>query len=84
MTSKALETYWLSSLLNPALLIGIAFVIGGSAMYGTHPDGRYFLNSHGKMTEVTGYVWYYSLIHSIVAGLHFVSALILSVSQEKK
>ena len=64
----------LRSILNLIVVIGlinfaafgiIASLIGGDAVSGTVEQGRYYLASHGRLTEVTEAVFHYSLAHAI-------------------
>ncbi len=54
--------------------------IGGSALNGRVDQGKYFVSEHGKDTEVTEAVFFYSRAHSISVfvthGLAFVGFII--------
>ena len=67
------------AMLNFFSFILIAGLLGGDAPSGQSQAGHYFLGSHGKLTEVTRYVFVYSMVHArslfvthplgIIAGL---------------
>ena len=41
----------------------IAVVLGGDAVSGHESAGKYFLANHGKLTEVSHFVFLYSRVH---------------------
>jgi hypothetical protein len=43
----------------------VALCIGGDAINGKVENGRYYLSSHGRLTEVSPRVWQYSRFHTI-------------------
>lgn len=57
--------------------------LGGFANIGRVQDGKYFLGSHGRYTEVSEAVYTYSRIHGestlITHGLVFISVLVLLI-----
>ena len=52
-----------------AAYVGVAVLIGGDAINGHQLSGRYFLSDHGKLTEVSHYVFLYSEIHTYAVWL---------------
>lgn len=50
--------------INIAVYVTVAGYLGGDAINGRVDDGRYFLGSHGKYTEVSRAVFDYSRIHT--------------------
>lgn len=67
----------------------IALCLGGDAVNGRSENGRYFLSSHGKNTEVSEAVFNYSRMHVysvfITHPLAIVSGIILgSMEQENR
>lgn len=77
MKKRFASWYWWIALANFACFFLSALWIGGSA-FNTHPvAGRYFVENHGRATEVTQLVWYYSYIHSCLAFLMLLSSLLL-------
>src|SRR4051812_6108192 len=51
--------------LNFVIYWHVAVRIGGDAVSGKVEDGRYFVSSHGKLTEVSPETWRYSYAHKI-------------------
>jgi hypothetical protein len=49
---------------NFAVFFILALYLGGDAINGSVIDGRYFLSSHGRLTEVTQGVFTYSQGHT--------------------
>jgi hypothetical protein len=43
----------------------VALILGGDAINGKVEDGRYYLGSHGRYTQVSADVYVYSRIHTI-------------------
>jgi hypothetical protein len=41
-------------------------ILGGDAYTGEEKENKYFVNSHGKYTEVTRAQWIYSYIHCLL------------------
>jgi hypothetical protein len=55
---------------NLLVLFGISAWLGGDAWYGMINDGRYFVGSKGRFTEVTAFKYYLSLnqIYTVFVG----------------
>jgi hypothetical protein len=53
------------AIINSTAFWIIAVSIGGDAISGKAEGGRYYLSSHGKLTEVSSPVWHYSRVHTI-------------------
>jgi hypothetical protein len=51
-------------LINFAVFWCATVSLGGDAVSGTEEGGRYFLSSHGHLTEVSHGVFTYSLVHT--------------------
>src|SRR5690242_14800961 len=49
---------------NFIAFIAVDILIGGDALAGDEDDGRYFLSSHGRLTEVSQAVFVYSKWHA--------------------
>lgn len=54
----------------------IAICIGGDAVNGEVVDGRYFLSSKGKLTQVSKAVFQYSYCHTVSVPASFLVALV--------
>lgn len=86
---KIAVVLFLIAILNFALFWVISFSIGGDAISGKVADGRYYVASHSKFTEVPKWVWHYSRIHTIsvfvthLLGL-FVGGGLFEYSRRKK
>ena len=69
--SKAVVPSWMLgtalifALLNFLTFVVIAAQIGGDAWNGHSENGRYFLDSHGHLTEVSHFVFSYSYFHVV-------------------
>ena len=50
-------------LANFTIFIIVSLLLGGDAVNGHAENGRYFLDSHGKLTETSHAVFIYSKIH---------------------
>lgn len=53
------------AIVNFILFFIISLIIGGTAISGFVSDGHYYVKDHGKITETSSFVWYFSKIHSI-------------------
>lgn len=58
----------------------VAVDSGGDAWNGYHRDGKYFLASHGKYTEVSRGFWTYSYYHVIATWITHGAVLISAVA----
>jgi hypothetical protein len=67
------------AILNFACFVIIGLYLGGDALNGYAKDGHYFLDSHGRLTEVSSGVWTYSYYHAISVYFTHVSTFILLV-----
>jgi hypothetical protein len=63
-------------LVNFAVFIVVAIMIGGDAVAGHEENGRYFLSSHGKLTEVSKPVFVYSTWHTLSTWITHPMALL--------
>jgi uncharacterized membrane protein YagU involved in acid resistance len=91
---------WLHVVLRIALYTGVLnfvvfwvvdVVLGGDALNGTIVNGQYYLSQNGRLTEVTGTVYYYSYAHAVSVVVTLPIAIvcgivlqILSRSRERK
>lgn len=64
MTSTERTLFFLA-VINFVAFCAMTVVLGGDALNGTSVDGHYFLNSHGKYTEVSRGVFEYSYAHAV-------------------
>jgi len=55
---------FLFGLLNIAVFAALGLVIGGSALHGKIEKGRYFVADHGRFTEVSPAMWFFSYYHT--------------------
>jgi hypothetical protein len=70
-----------AALANFLVFFAVAIYIGGDAWNGKVEEGRYYVASHGKYTEVSSEVWHYSHAHVIsVLITHPVGILAVGVS----
>jgi hypothetical protein len=56
---------FLGGLLNFLIFWHVSVAIGGDASSGTVANGKYFVSSHGRLTEVSPATWRYSYVHKI-------------------
>ena len=64
---------------NFALFFTISVAIGGDAVAGRVEGGRYYVSSHGHLTEVSPEVWEFSYRHARITWATFpLSALALA------
>lgn len=61
----ALQIAFIFGIANFAIFFVVSLLIGGDAWNGHVVDGRYFLRSHGQLTEVNAAVFSYSRWHVI-------------------
>jgi hypothetical protein len=61
-----------------------AIFLGGDALAGKEENGRYFLRSHGRYTEVSRRAFTYSRIHGYTAWAGFGVAALVAVSHAMK
>ncbi len=57
-------TVFVGGFVNFAAFFTVAVAIGGDAVAGRVEGGRYYVSSHGRLTEVSRGVWEYSLFHA--------------------
>lgn len=65
---------------NFALFFLIALAIGGDAVNGKTEGGKYYLANHGKYTEVSPVLYWYSFIHVITVLCTHVAALVVGLA----
>ncbi len=63
-SSHLLAIFCFIWIVNFAAFVIISGFIGGDAFSGHVLDGHYYLKSHGKLTEVSRWVFIYSLCHA--------------------
>jgi hypothetical protein len=51
--------------INFVVFFGVAIYIGGDALNGHVEGGRFFLSSHGKLTETSESIFLYSQLHAL-------------------
>jgi len=59
----------------------IAVTIGGDAINGQMTDGRFYLYSHGVLTEVSEPVFRYSYVHAISVWITLPAAVLAALIQ---
>lgn len=78
----------LRAALNLTVLFGVAnavfFVIaavclGSDAISGSAEQGRYYLESHGRRTEVSHQVFWYSFVHTLSVFITYPLAMIAAL-----
>ena len=65
MASSDRRFFFLGGLLNLFVCWFVAVAIGGDAVIGRFSDGRYYLASHGKYTQVSETLYRYSYAHTV-------------------
>jgi hypothetical protein len=68
------------AIVNFVTFMAVAMSLGGDACNGTVEDGRYFLSSHGRRTEVSAGVYAYSLCHTTSVFITHIAALIAAIN----
>jgi asparagine N-glycosylation enzyme membrane subunit Stt3 len=69
-----------ASFANVALFFTVSVAIGGDTARGKVEGGRYYVSSHGRLTEVSPEVWEYSRVHAQVTwAVSLLGALALAV-----
>ena len=62
-------TFWKGAVvvgvLNFLAFVVVSAVIGGGALFGKVVGNHYFVNSHGRFTAVSPWVWYCSLVQAV-------------------
>jgi hypothetical protein len=86
--------HWLGALLffgavlNFVVFWHVAVSIGGDAVSGRVEDGKYFVSSHGRLTEVSEATWRYSYAHKtsiwVTHPLGGVGALLLYLADRER
>jgi len=85
--NRFLKYFFVAWAINLVLFFILTAYLGGDAINGKIIDGRYFLASHGRLTEVSHRVFVYSEVHSvifIVLGVLAMPLSILANRQNKK
>jgi hypothetical protein len=76
------------AIINFAIFWIVAIRIGGDAVNGKIEDGRYYVGSHGRYTEVSNGVWKYSEIQAksiwVTHPIGFIGALIVYKKRRRK
>jgi hypothetical protein len=63
------------------LIFGVvSLFIGGDALNGHAEYGRFFLSNHGKLIEVSGWVFFYSGLHALSLFITFPLAALCVVA----
>ncbi len=60
---KIMSVFIIITVINFLLFFLISLIIGGGAINGKVLDGHYYLYDHGEYTEVSHFVYSYSVIH---------------------
>jgi hypothetical protein len=85
--NRFLKYFFIAWAINLVLFFILTAYLGGDAINGKIIDGRYFLASHGRLTEVSHRVFVYSEVHSvifIVLGVLAMPLAILANRQNKR
>jgi hypothetical protein len=69
----------ISWIVNFAIYVAMATMLGGDALNGHAEAGRYFLAWHGHATEVSRATFEYSQWHTYVLVVHFAVAFVLGL-----
>jgi hypothetical protein len=77
---KTCEIAIFIGVVNFLLFILISVLIGGDAVNGKVANGHYYLASHGKLTEVSAFVFGYSQLHIASLFVTFPLVAIASVA----
>jgi hypothetical protein len=68
-----------AGIINFIFFFVIALIIGGDAISGHQETGHYYLANHGKLTEVSYFIFMYSKIHTVSLFISHPLALIAGV-----
>jgi len=55
--------FWIAAIANCAIWAAVSMANGGGGPPGKVENGRYFLEDHGRFTEVTSVYYEYSWVH---------------------
>jgi hypothetical protein len=66
---QALNVFIALAIINFAAFWIMSFILGGDALSGRAQGDHYYLNMHGKLTEVSQAVYVYSRWHALSAML---------------
>ncbi|HXB58864.1 MAG TPA: hypothetical protein VNU95_04845 [Candidatus Acidoferrales bacterium] len=78
-TSRVLDVVLILCLLNWFAWGWIGDSLGGDAFQGKVEGDRYFLGSHGKVTQVSRKVYIYSVIHGYTAFTGWVVMILVVI-----
>ena len=67
---------------NFFVLFIVSMLIGGDGCNGHAEAGRYFLSNHGKLTETTRAVYWYSCIHVVITAIGIITYIIMGAVRE--
>jgi hypothetical protein len=70
--------------INLVLFFILTAYLGGDAINGKIIDGRYFLSSHGRLTEVSHRVFIYSEVHTVIFIVLGVLAMPLAMIKNRQ
>jgi hypothetical protein len=76
---RAFQAFAVFAVVNFIAYVVVSQLIGGEAWSGKEVDGRYFLSSHGQLTEVSQALYIYSLWHTISVFVTWPPLLVISL-----
>ncbi len=77
--NRFLKYFFIVWATNLLLFFILSAYLGGDALNGKIIDGRYFLASHGRLTEVSRRVFIYSEVHAVFVVVLGVLAMPLAI-----
>jgi hypothetical protein len=84
---RVCATIFFIGIANFAVFFVMALLLGGDAVSGKIESGRYYLSSHGRLTEVSRRTYFYSRYHTysvwIMHPLAILSAIAAQSAKKK-
>ena len=78
LSARALKAIAIVCWVNFAVFLAVNVSIGGDALNGKTAGGHYYLNNHGRYTEVSHAVFVYSACHASAAILGMIFFVIIA------
>jgi hypothetical protein len=75
-TARGMRLFGYLATFNLLSWFAVSLYIGGDAPSGQILDGRYYVSSHARLTEVSRSVYVYSLWHSYLAWVGLLAYLV--------
>jgi len=75
----AFSAVFIATVINSVVFIAVALYLGGDALSGKIENGRYYLNSHGRYTEVPAQIYQYSNVHARAVAVSMPLAILIGI-----